>query len=224
MLTLDCQTRTLSIQLDHCAMPVERATLTRGDQHLVELQPTADPEDATRLILAVPDSTPTLMRGVWQLGLETDCRCYGAPVFVGTCAAPRVPSVHTPTSDTGPVQVCCAPALQPVWGTADVVLGFKAERSNGLTGYDSDLALGALLDPAPSHTELTFVTNDGPTFAGTLAPAQPDYPRWTLYDDRMVPVLTGTASGTTLTPDLPLQQLTCATYYVRFHHATPVPP
>lgn len=111
-----------------------------------------------------------------------------------------------------------------MWGTADVVLGFKAERSNGLTGYDSDLALGALLDPAPSHTELTFVTNDGPTFAGTLAPAQPDYPRWTLYDDRMVPVLTGTASGTTLTPDLPLQQLTCATYYVRFHHATPVPP
>ena len=106
-----------------------------------------------------------------------------------------MPATHTPTGDTGPTQVCCAPALQPVWGTADVVLGFNAERSNGLTGYDSDLALGALLDPAPSHTELTFVTNDGPTFAGTIAPAQPDYPRWTLYDDRMVPVLTGTASG-----------------------------
>ena len=224
MLTLDCQTRTLSIQLDHCAMPVERATLTRGDQHLVELQPSADPEDATRLILAVPDSTPTLMRGVWQLGLETDCRCYGAPVFVGTCAAPRVPSTYTPTGDTGPTQVCCAPALQPVWGTADVVLGFVAARVDGLTGYDSDLGLGTLLLPAPAATDLALVTNDGPTFAGVLAPPQPDYTRWTVYDNRMVPVLTGTASGTTLTPDLPLQQLTCATYYVRFHHATPVPP
>ena len=42
---------------------------------------------------------------------------------------------------------------------------------NGATGVGVSIRevltrLGALLDPAPSHTELTFVTNDGPTFAG----------------------------------------------------------
>lgn len=216
MLTFDCTLGAIPVRLVDCAAePITAAHLHRRDCASIALTPVQDPDHADRVLLQVPTDAP-LSRGVWRLALETTCACFDAPVFVDICRPPAFPGTHYPTAGTEPVTVCCAPELQPDWATPPVVLGFIAGGSNGLVGYDSDLGMGTLLLPAPVTTDFKLVTTaEPPTFAGTLAPVQAGYTRWTLIDSSGVTRMTGTIAGTALHTD-DIVPLSChATYYVR---------
>lgn len=108
MIRIDCENPTIRLVLPACAAVITKATLSRAGFETFELAAVVVEGGVT--FNGVPAGAA---RGVWQLGLETDCGCFNAPVFLDLCRAPAFQSTHQPTIDVPPVVVCC-PDPEPI--------------------------------------------------------------------------------------------------------------
>lgn len=211
MLTLDCLTRSIQLRMVDCAPePIVRATLSRRNLPTYELSAATDPEhptDGLLLSLAPDDTVP--QRGVWQLSLETDCRCFATNVFVDSCQQPALRGQHFPTEPSVPIVTCCIPPLQPDPDTPPMMLGFTAEVTVAGTGVD---APADLLAPAPALTTFRFLVDDG-VLDAAIAPLT-GYSTWTLLDKGARTVMQGTIAAGVLSTDN-VRAITCTTYYLR---------
>ena len=223
MLTIDCINPTLKIRLPECAAIITKATLSRPGFPTYELTATVTEHGVD--FTGVPDD---IVRGVWQLGMDTDCGCFGVPVFVDVCKAPAVRGVHQPTTDPGPTIICCVPDLQPEWGgDGATVIGFKAEAAAPVVGIDLSVPLGTLLLPAPPLTDFVITTTQMPAglveWTGLVTPVPEGYIGWRLLDGNGRMVLFGR-----IEPDGTLELITpisgmlsCTTYYLVLETTAP---
>lgn len=226
MVVIDCTDLVIRLRVPPCAALITLATLTRQGYDRIVVTAELIPDTDEIHITDVPED---IARGVWTLTLETDCRCFSAPVFVDVCQAYGFLPEHNPTRDQEtPIPTCCVPDLQPDWGTPPVVFGFRAEQNDDpmRVGIDIGPGYGELLMPSPEWSGLRIYTEAGETaLQSNMGPVPSAYERYRLMDDEGRTIAEGTLERDALAVnfgEVDLRHpLTCVTYYVELDHGEP---